>query len=77
MNTQWTTQKGFKSTTITAHDGTEIGYIIDPDHAAFIVRAVNTHAQLLEALKALLCEPMAERTVDAAKRAIRAAQGKD
>ena len=42
-----------------------------------VVRAVNTHAQLLEALKALLCEPMAERTVDAAKRAIAAAEGKE
>lgn len=64
-------------TNIVDMDGEEIGYIIDPDHAAMTVRAVNTHAQLLEALKGLLHEPMAERTVDAAKRAIAAAQGKD
>ncbi len=33
--------------------------------------------ELLEALKHLLCEPMAERTVDAAKRAIAKAEGKE
>jgi hypothetical protein len=40
-------------------------------------RLIAAAPQLLAALKALLCEPMAERTVDAAKRAIRAAEGKD
>lgn len=45
--------------------------------AAFIHRACNAHKELLEALKNLLYEPMAERTVDAAKRAIAKAEGKE
>jgi hypothetical protein len=50
---KWKLLKGFKCTNIVDMDGEEIGYIIDPDHAAMTVRAVNTHAQLLEALKAV------------------------
>lgn len=36
--------------------------------AQFIVTACNAHEELVAALKGLLYEPMAERTVDAAKK---------
>lgn len=37
-------------------------------NAQFIVQACNAHEELVAALKGLLYEPMAERTIDAAKK---------
>lgn len=50
MSTQWTLSKGFRCSNIIDQDGEEIGYIIDPDHAALCAAA----PQLLEALSTLV-----------------------
>lgn len=46
-------------------------------NAALIVKAVNSYATMKGALVALLHEPMSERAVDKAKRALTLAEGKE
>lgn len=47
-----------------------IGDIADSIDAAHIVHCVNAHAALVEALNHLVREPMSERAVDRAKKAL-------
>lgn len=46
-----------------------------PEYAREIASALNSHAAMKEALIALLHEPMSERAVDRAKRALTLAEG--
>lgn len=48
-----------------------------PEYAREIASALNSHAAMKEALIALLHEPMSERAVDRAKRALAMAEGKE
>lgn len=49
-----TIKHGYRCTNLIDGPGKEIGYIKDEGHAAFIVRACNSHEAMLEALKGII-----------------------
>lgn len=60
---------------VLSENGDIVLYRIEPPKAALIVKAVNAFEPMKRALLALLHEPMSERAVDQAKRALTLAEG--